>query len=98
MAFPNVKARMAYYAKQKDQSLGQAPGSMGQNLTSKPNLGTPKIASDRSPHAITNGLGMKPTSLALPKEPSMPKAVPNEPKSPMLPKMAKFPKVRKFFK
>jgi hypothetical protein len=76
MGFPNVKARMAFFAKQKDKS-GLAP--------------IQQMKSDRSPHAISNGLSM-------PKPPAGPRPLPNEPKNPMLPKMAKFPKVRKFFK
>ena len=100
MAFTNVKARMAYFAKQSNKGPGQVPGSMGKNLTSNPSIGSSK------PSNQSFGLSPKPIrpdrppgfNPALPKEPSMPHVLPNEPKGPMLPKMAKFPRIKKFFK
>jgi hypothetical protein len=94
MAFPNMKARMAYFAKQKDAKTGMMPiGSMGASLTSKPNLGAPK-----NPNPNMK-IGVPPVQkLNMPLEPTMPKPLPNEPKGPILPKAAKFPRIKKFFK
>ena len=82
MSFPNVKARMAFFAKQKDKS-GQPE--------------VKSVRPDIHPGAKMQNY-VDPKSLAMLKPPSGPKPLPNEPKSPSLPKMAKFPKIRKFFK